>query len=236
MPSPTFPATLPANLFQTWHTKKLPPAMARAVARLRRQNPRFLHYLFDDADCRAFIQKYYEPEVVRAYDALVPGAYKADLWRYCVLYVHGGIYLDIKYMTRPDFFLRSLLAEECWVLDADGRGIYNALMVCKAGNPVLLRAIQRIVENVHRRFYGDHFLEPTGPLLLGGLFDEEEKLQFQARHVLLPGGSAEAQKCITVRGIPALECYEGYLGDRDRESPAPHYSVLWNRRAVYRDP
>lgn len=226
--------TVPANLFQTWHSKKLPPAMFRAMAQLRRQNPRFRHYLFDDADCRAFIQKHFEAEVVRAYDALVPGAYKADLWRYCVLYVCGGIYLDVKYVTRPDFRLRALLSEECWVLDADEEGVYNALMVCRAGNPLLLRAIRQVVENAQLRHYGSHFLEPTGPRLLGALFTAEEKRRFLARHVLLPGDTAEAQKCILVRGQPAFACYPGYLAERDTESLVPHYAVLWHQRAVYR--
>ena len=31
-----------------------------------------------------------------AYHALVPGAAKADLLRYCLIYEYGGVYLDIK--------------------------------------------------------------------------------------------------------------------------------------------
>jgi len=26
---------------------------------------------------------------------LIPGAYKADLFRYCVLLIHGGVYADV---------------------------------------------------------------------------------------------------------------------------------------------
>ena len=60
--------------------------------------------------------------------------------------------------------------KEHWVLDADKNGIYNALMVCKQGNEILLKAIYQIVENVKNNFYGTHPLEPTGPLLLKTLF------------------------------------------------------------------
>ena len=35
--------------------------------------------------------------MVAAYDRLIPTAFKADLWRYCVLYKYGGVYLDVKY-------------------------------------------------------------------------------------------------------------------------------------------
>merc|ERR1719476_8124 len=33
---------------------------------------------------------------LEAYKSLRPAAYKADLWRLCVLWMHGGIYLDQK--------------------------------------------------------------------------------------------------------------------------------------------
>jgi len=36
--------------------------------------------------------------VKEAYDALIPGAFKADLFRYCVLFIYGGVYADIDVM------------------------------------------------------------------------------------------------------------------------------------------
>jgi len=55
-----------------------------------------IHYLFHDAECRDFIAQEYPPDVLMAYDRLIPTAFKADLWRYCVLYKYGGVYLDAK--------------------------------------------------------------------------------------------------------------------------------------------
>ena len=34
-------------------------------------------------------------KVYDAYTRIKPGAFKSDLWRYCVLYVYGGFYIDI---------------------------------------------------------------------------------------------------------------------------------------------
>ena len=53
---------------------------------------------YDDTGARDFIINNYPSEVLWAYDKLIPGAYKADLWRYCVLYINGGIYVDIKFI------------------------------------------------------------------------------------------------------------------------------------------
>lgn len=32
--------------------------------------------------------------VLSAYDKIMPNAYKADLFRLCILYVYGGCYID----------------------------------------------------------------------------------------------------------------------------------------------
>jgi mannosyltransferase OCH1-like enzyme len=93
-------AVIPLKLFQTWHTLDLPPNMKQNVKRLQRENPEFEYFLYDDKMCRKFIKEHFHEEVVFAFDKLKPGAYKADLWRYCVLYIHGGIYLDINFREK----------------------------------------------------------------------------------------------------------------------------------------
>lgn len=160
------------NIFQTWHSKKLPKLMFLAILQIKKTNLRFNYYLFDDNDCRKFIKTHFDNKVLNAYDKLIPGAYEADLWRYCVLYKMGGIYLDIKYIPINNFKFRNLLNREYWVTDIDGNGIYNDLMICREGNPILLNAINRIIDNVKNKYYGSSCLELTGPLLLGQYFSQ----------------------------------------------------------------
>lgn len=52
-------------------------------------------YVYDDHDGLEFIRRNFDSTVVDKYNAL-SGAHKADLLRYCLLYVHGGVYMDIK--------------------------------------------------------------------------------------------------------------------------------------------
>ena len=103
---------IPCNIFQTWETKILPPSMFETISKIKRQNPRFKYFLFDDNDCREFIKTHFPTNVLNAYDSLIPGAYKADLWRYCILYKMGGIYIDIKYEPINGFKFYNLL-EKC---------------------------------------------------------------------------------------------------------------------------
>lgn len=171
----TYNSVIPLNIFQTWHTKNLPPQMQETVNYIKENNPSFKHYLYDDNDCYDFIKYNFSPIVLNTFNSLVPGAYKADLWRYCILYKFGGIYLDIKYSPVQNFNFLNLTEKEYWVLDANGKDIYNALIVCKPSNPILLKLINQIVINVKTRFYGVSPLSPTGPNLVGKFFSNSEK-------------------------------------------------------------
>ena len=222
---------IPNNIFQTWHTKKLPIRMLQSITKIKSLNPRFRYYLFDDNDCRKFIKNNFDIDVLNAYDILIPGAYKADLWRYCILYKYGGIYIDIKYCPVNNFKLFNLLKKEHWVLDYGGKGIYNAFMVCKPNNEILLKAINQIVINVKNKFYGNCFLEPTGPRLLAIFFTKEEMANFDTKHILT--GQNDYDKHILFNNNKILQCYSGYLKDRDDYSVKKHYAILWKEKCIY---
>tara|TARA_Y100000385_G_scaffold263855_1_gene296723 strand:+ start:116 stop:805 length:690 start_codon:yes stop_codon:yes gene_type:complete len=51
---------------------------------------------YSNQDCIRFITQNYSKEKANIFRKLATGAHKADLFRYCVLYKLGGIYLDIK--------------------------------------------------------------------------------------------------------------------------------------------
>ena len=219
---------IPQNIFQTWHSKLLPPLMFNAVQKIKRNNPRFHYKLYDDNDCRELIKKYFRPDVLDAYDRLIPGAYKADLWRYCVLFIYGGIYLDIKYAPYKGFNFINLCESEHYVLDADGAGIYNALMVSLPGNQTLYKAIRQIVENVQNKYYGNCCLTPTGPKLLTNFISTNDPL-VDLQHNLIDVDN----KFIYYQNIPVLKTYSGHDMEKSYASIKKHYGELWNERNVY---
>ena len=71
----------------------VPPKVTDQFERLA---PDFERILFDDEGAASFIRKHYSEEMARVFEAFSTGAFKADFFRYCYLYVEGGIYLDIK--------------------------------------------------------------------------------------------------------------------------------------------
>ena len=115
-------SVIPRHVYTCWHTKQLPPLMKQNVERMIRDNPEMKIHLYDEADCRAFISVHFDPSVLQAYDALIPCSYKSDLWRYCVLFINGGIYIDIKFECINNFRLIALTEKEHFVRDREPPG------------------------------------------------------------------------------------------------------------------
>jgi mannosyltransferase OCH1-like enzyme len=222
---------IPLNIYQTWHTKDLPPSMKATVSKIIYTNPGFNYQLFDDDDCRNFIKDNFNENVLNAFDSLIPGAYKADLWRYCVLYKNGGVYLDIKYAPYNGFRFISLMEKEHWVLDMDKNGVYNALMVCKPNNEILLKAIYTVVENVKNKFYGYNPLCPTGPLMLSNFFTQSDKKKFDMYHDIY---NSVANRFIFFNGYLVFKSYNSYLEEHNKNKKVDYYGILWGNRNIYK--
>ena len=165
---------IPKRIFQTWETNQVSPGMYDAVYTRIDKNPDWEYYFFDDNACRNFIKDNFPKKVLAAYDTLIPGAYKADLWRYCVLYIHGGVYVDIKAELLVS--LNDVIPENIEFLSIKDRNrtnnefigyIYQAFICAKPKHPFLKQAIDMIVENANTGYYGYDDLSPTGPGLLG---------------------------------------------------------------------
>lgn len=227
-----FPSTsiIPCHLYTCWHTKELPPLMQQNYDTIVRENSEIQVHLYDESECRQFIEQYFDVSIVQAYDALIPCSYKADLWRFCVLYIHGGIYMDIKYKPMNGFRFIGLTDKEYFVRDADPNNVYTALIVTMPKNEVLLRCIHKIVENVKIKFYGSCPLEPTGPKLLGSFFTPNEKKDMIAYH--------EYKERINVFYIVyqdrvILEFYQQYREEQRQYQKNKRYIDLWLEKTIY---
>jgi mannosyltransferase OCH1-like enzyme len=223
--------TVPKIIYQTWHSKRIPVGMYKSIINLKKHNPEFKYCLYNDTDCRDFIIKWFDNTVVNAFDTLIPGAYKADLWRYCILYKLGGVYIDIKYTSVKGNKLINLIGKEHFVMDCDKSGIYNAFMICKPGNKLLLDCIYQIVLNVQTNYYGNSSLDPTGPKLLyqkmknrGNCNDDVDMIHHY---------NNKGDKFITFLNNPILKTYTGFLSDREKFTRVIHYSTLWNTKHIY---
>src|ERR1051326_9034576 len=94
---------IPKRIVQTYYSSELIPELYDKVYTLQSLNAEYEYEFFDDVACRSFLEQHFKPIVVEAFDTILPGAYKADLFRYCYLYINGGVYLDIKCLVLESF-------------------------------------------------------------------------------------------------------------------------------------
>ena len=229
----TYNPVVPLKIYQTWHTKKLPPNMFKNIIDIKNKHPRFEYFLFDDNDCREFIKNNFSEEVLWAFDKLIPGAYKADLWRYCILYKQGGIYLDIKFKCINGFRMIALTEKEYFVNDINKIGIYNGLIVSKPGNQILLNCINDIVNNVKNKFYGEGCLYPTGPMLIDKYFNDKYKRENELNMETLNISSTEKQHLIKYNNTYIFCVYNNYRDEQKIFQKKEHYGILWTNKNIY---
>lgn len=223
---------IPLHIYQTWHTLELPQHMKLNADLLKKQNPEFQYHLYNDTMCREFIQTHFHEDVLWAFDKLKPGAYKADLWRYCILYKQGGIYLDIKFVCDKRFRFIYLTDKEYWVRDLFHNKhphVYQALMINMPGNPILKAAIDSIVESCQNSVYDSiNSLSITGPGLLGKYFNQ--------RYLLTQCDLVNEGTTITCKGVPILAHYVQYRTEQHKKQVTSHYTQLWENMEIYHYP
>ena len=217
---------IPLHVYMTWKTSDMPPLMKQNYIELCRANPEFQFHFYDDAACIDFIQKNFSTDVLQAYYGLIPGAYKADLWRLCVLYVNGGIYMDIKLQCIGGFKLYDVVDKEHYVLDRpkDSVHVYNAFMISKAGSPFLRAGIHKIVQHVKQKYYGKWILSPTGPEMLGQLA-AHFPINIDMVYPVHYNDHIMYEKTLILRN------YRGYREEQLKVQT--HYSDLWYKKSIY---
>lgn len=176
---------IPKTIYQTWKTREVPAFMKKYIDTWINWNPEYDYQLFSDEDCEQFIKKYFPDNVLSAFQKLNVGPYKADLWRYCVLYIKGGIYVDIDTVCLHP--LKNIISHQDQFVSARDNPtgmnyIYQAFLASVPKHPFLKEAIDQCVKNIETNFIGENSLSMTGPGLLGKainkILDRKPKSKF----------------------------------------------------------
>lgn len=145
------------------------------------KNPFLTEHFYDDEEVERFIKTHYSQRVVDAYNSINKkyGPAKADFFRYLVMYVKGGLYLDVKSYAYENLF--DLFKEEDKLIISKGRnyslninsfgiiptmknsydwstfsgikyGEYNNWhFMAPPGHPIIGKLIQHIVLNIEQK-------------------------------------------------------------------------------------
>ena len=165
---------IPRNLFQTWEIKELTPEMKLLTSSWKINNPNYAYFLFDDAERKQFIKNNFEEYVYNSYCKIVPGAFKADLWRYCVLYIYGGVFVDLDSLSLnsiDDFldenieFMTAVDLNNCSTIGK--YNLTNGFIASIPKHPILFECIERIIYNIENNIVPLSNLDFSGPGILG---------------------------------------------------------------------
>jgi hypothetical protein len=136
-------------IFQTYNDKeKIPKNVFDNIKNFAKDN--YLYCIYDDNEVIEFLNYFYHPIVKETFLSLKMGAHKADLARYCFLYIYGGIYLDIK--TELIMDLKTIFNDEnCFysVIGNDRNHIYQGVIASPKNHPLFLYLINHIVYNIN---------------------------------------------------------------------------------------
>lgn len=180
-----YPAKLTANyqqlipmyIIQTNNNSRVLGRIKQVADYLHAMNSEYELRYFSDEDSRLFLLENYDKNVVDCYDALYPGAYKADLFRTAYLLKYGGIYVDIGIVPLVAF--RHILKSNTSFVGVKdykiagktfGAYLYNGLIACTANHAIIKYCFDKIIDNVTKRSYCNNALDVTGPGVLGEAF------------------------------------------------------------------
>jgi mannosyltransferase OCH1-like enzyme len=122
------------------------------------KNSGWEYRFYNDITAKQYILKNFPQRFADAFDALIPGAYKADLFRYLILMKEGGVYADVDIMleTTLDTFITpsmSFFAPRDVVGEYAGEPfcLWNGLIGAAPGHPFIVRAVERLVSLILER-------------------------------------------------------------------------------------
>ncbi len=201
---------------------------------------RYKYSLWTKESIRTFIGDNFDPEVLAAYDKLKPYAYKADLARYCIVYILGGWYVDIN-IKMIDVPPNPAGFDMCLIRDYNNGTrmapwqLANGFFYAKPKHPALLNAINMVVQHTKDLYYGKRTLSVSGPELFGSAiaklgWDEELNTNY------LIGDFTDNQSLNRKQFVfnnKAVALHKQSLGGDVGVKGTNNYVEMWHNRDIY---
>ena len=162
----------------TYH-KKVPDFVFHRWSTL---NPEYsIEFSLDD-ECIRFLRTHFNDAVADLFIRIPKGMYKADLWRLCKLYIHGGVYADVDLI--PYLNIDTLDKDTfCSCLALGGKSIFQAFILNPTPkSPILLHCLISFLTN-HPYTY-----------MNGPTFDMYKCLAYSFENNLLPDQKYKTDK------------------------------------------
>ena len=218
------------NIFQTSTSSNIDINKLYSICSILSYIPSCKYLFFDDNAIYQYINYYY-PKCINIYENLIPGAYRADLFRLMYSYDNGGIYFDCKQILfeKESIILLNdnLFNDNLFVEDLDNNGIYNAFFIVKQNNNKIYEILLECLENLSKTKYGTNTLSITGPSLWG------KYININDTHIKnIRNNNNTFLLCKKLNKIIIKNSYNNYYQINNYINTT-HYSIYWNNKNVY---
>jgi hypothetical protein len=152
---------------------KLPPYAEMCVKTITNFYGEEEYNLYCGKEIEEIIKNNFDQNVFNSYQKLKPYGFKSDLARYCLLYLYGGLYIDLnlkfvgkleeEFLSKLNFFsFRDIVRTSIrsW-------SVSNSIIFAKKYSPIMKKCIEIIIENCEKEYYGISSIEVTGCVVLG---------------------------------------------------------------------
>lgn len=139
--------SIPKILHQTYSSIDIVPN--KVFNNIKKYAPDYEYRFYNDKDCIDFLNIYFDENVIDAYNKATVTAHKADLFRYCLLYIYGGVYLDIKTeLIKPlnEIFTENYIYS---VLSTNKGTVYQGIIATPPRNKFFLTLINNFINIIY---------------------------------------------------------------------------------------
>jgi mannosyltransferase OCH1-like enzyme len=161
----------PRVIFQTWEDENVPEKWRDAQKSVIEKNPNWEYVLITNADRIRIIKENF-PELLPLFMSFKHNIMRADMIRYIILYLHGGVYLDLDFIAMYPFdSLRLADGTDVGLVKSPNTSsmFTNAFMVSRPGCPFWLHCLSEITAQKSPLLTFTKHLEvmfTTGPAML----------------------------------------------------------------------
>lgn len=200
--------SIPKIIAQTWKSSNLddvPKHWKSSPASFKLFMSDWTYVLSGDKENREFVAEHF-PEYLDCYDGFEHNIMRCDFWRYCWLFLKGGVYSDL------DFEITQSL-EELFYIDRDfyvcpsgtfSKYYTNAIMAAKPRCPVFLDCLKLAKEGAPWFAVGKHLhiMYTTGPMMFSEAVSLQEPSSYHILNskLLTPCSVCDPKPCMKVGG------------------------------------
>jgi len=100
-------------------------------------------------------------KILEAFDLLIAGPLKADLFRYFYLYKNGGCYFDCKMVLRKSLS-KIIKNNDKVILCNDDRALHNGIIMIEKNNSIMYNCLKECIDNILNKNKFENRYQTTG--------------------------------------------------------------------------